>query len=414
MVKITKEIGAVAFILIMLGAALSLSSVPYPGGGEIVSGVVLLDANDKLRTPMGQHSIADWDIDGDFEDYNWTPYDVNGIILALETEDGLRTDDISMPGLSVETSNPYNLQKIGDTYVKLGDEDDPVIAKMVEKSYTVGGETTVYQYNLMYYGLDITYKTSADVYYKDPAISIPFGLWGDWGYYFEDGVLDIAGRQSFVIAPWSPVGVYNSTTDANNVTTTYTITEGWAGVLDAIVYDRSFGLVDESATENYNHVLQNVITPGTTLNMYYHDTSNDAYSVEFTADSALLNVPSSVDIETSCTLGAGAQYHVTGFGNHWDSCAVRNVKVQYKILIKVAATIEMTKLVVTGEQQGETSEDNTFYKPQVTFWSDVDEWWAGVSEYWSDIMNDPGFVLMLIGGILVVMLILYFVLKFMR
>jgi len=217
------------------------------------------------------------------------------------------------------------------------------------------------------------------------------------------------------------VGVYNSTTDANNVTTTYTITKGWLGILDAEIYDRSIGLVDEDLygdsvdkqDENYGHEVMSVIEIGSTLNKYYIDQNSLSRSYAFTDPDALAGIPSAIDIETSCSLKAGAQYHVD-IGGHWDAIAVRNVKVQYKILVKVVATIEMTKLVVTGSQQQGTDEDNTFYKPQIPVWSDVDESIADSAEWWSELFSSPNTSLLLIAGILVLMLILYVILRIRR
>jgi hypothetical protein len=419
MVRITKEMGAVSLILIFLVATLSLSGPSYPGGGEIVSGVHEFNVNDKTRLPMGQRSIINWDIDGNFDDYTWIAV---GADLVDENDNDITPDDIRMPGVSITTSSPYNVQKVGDTYVAVGMEDDPVIVKTYEKVYIVDGKEVVYQYNLMYYGMDITYKTKADVYYKDPLLGLGYAALGDWGYFYEDGSVDISALQSFTFSPWSPVGVYNRTTDANNVTTTYTIDKGWLGILDAEIYYRDIGLVDESIEgselpdkqdENYGHEVQDVIEVGSALNMYYQDTGQSSKVYNFEDPRALDGIPCAINIETSCSLKAGAQYHVN-LVQRWDAIAVRNVKVQYKILVKVVATIEMTKLVVTGSQQGETDEDNTFYKPLIAGWSDFDEWMAGVAEYWNDLFNDPGFILLLIAGVFVLMLIIYLVLKFMR
>lgn len=418
---------AVIFVFVVTTISLSFAGPVYPGGGEIHSGVISMNVNDNRRYPMGQHNIPNWDTDGDFEGQNWTVQvdfldpitKLIPISARLVTPDGKTPNDFDQPGITVDTSNVYNLEKIGSAYVALEDDADPVVVNTYEKQYVVNGQNVIYKYNLLYYGLDITYKTSADVYYKDPNLYGLYSLVGDYGYFYEDGRVDASANQSFSITPWNPVGIYNSTTDENNVTTTYQINNGWAGILDAQIYEVKTGFVDETLEgkqlpdkqhENYGHEIVDVYEVGTSLNMYYPSSGQEANVVSFQDPQAIDGVPSSINIETYCSLKAGAQYHVDGLG-HWDAIAIRNVKVQYKILIKVAATIEMTKLVVTGSQQQGTTENNSFFKPQVAFWSDFDEWMAGAAEYWNDLLQSPNFLLILVAGILILMLIIYLILR---
>lgn len=414
MTSIDWRIGlGISILAIVLLGSLVYAGVPFAGGGEVISAMSLLDVDDNLRYPSGQHIVSDWDTDGNFEDYNWT-YETTVAGGQLKRPNGATQESIQNPGISVTTTNPYNIKKVGESLVALGDEDEPEPVTSYEKVYTINGEETIYRYFLMYYGFDVTIKTTADTYFKDRyAYNLEYVLSGDWGYYFEDNVVDVELRQNFRINPWSPVGVWNSTTTEDNMTTTYQIQNGWTGILDSQVYVNDIGLVDESlegdvaGNENFGHTIQNIIETGTSLNMYVDNAAASTYS--FNDERALKDIPTAVDVELGATLGAGAQYHVDTLG-HWDSVAVRNVKVQYKVLVKAVATLEMVKLVTTGTTQGGTKEDNTFYKPQVPVVSDLIESW---NEFWADVdewLRSPEgifySIILVAGAILVIYVVL--------
>jgi hypothetical protein len=391
-IKDTKVIGGIVILsLIMLFSyGISYSSLPYAGGGELVTGVTLLEVDNEIRYPMGQHYINDWDIDGSFNDYNWngtTGNPVTDWILRIPP-DTIDYNDLNGAGITIESSNPYYVEEIGGVYLE---SEESVIRKTYEKTFG----TNLKQYNLILHGFDVTFKTNADRYYKDPAV---FSFLSDYGYYFESDVSDIRLRQSFVIAPWTPVGAYNKS---------YEITGGWAGILDTEIYAVEKGLVQEGATENFGHTIQNLHSVGSVPNMYTNDQSKYTNYYDFDAGEAIADIPNNIEVELEAKLGAGAEYHVDALG-HWDSCTVRNVFVTYKVLVRIVATIDLS-FVTEGSSLEEPEEDNTFYKPQVPILSDWDmairEWWAEANEFLASPAGLLSIIAVVIGGTIIIVLV---------
>lgn len=377
--------------IIFTAAYVPFASLGYAGGGEVTASFSYLSVDDSERYPYGQHYVDDWDIDGDFGDYTWNVTTGNAYLDALfgNKPNTVSIDSVKKCGVTVESGNPYHLQKIGNQYVQV---EDGVIAKTYEKTF---GDT-VYKYNLMYFGMSVTMKTAADVFYVDPVIFSHFSV---YGYHFENQKIDVDLRQTFAIATWHPVGVYNES---------YTITGGWAGIMDTEIYEVSYGLIQEGATENYNHVIENLQSVGSTPNMYHLKSDNPVAVTEFTDDSALTHIPQAVDIELGARMQAGAQYHVDGLGK-WDSCAVRNVYVTYNVVVKVVATLEMS-FITEGNELEDPDEENTFYKPQVGFYSDFEAAWNEFAADMAEYFNSPAGLLMIfvviVGGGVVIYVII--------
>ena len=385
--------GLLLLTLIFTATYIPFASIGFAGGGEVTSSLSYLSVDDFERYPYGQHYVDDWDIDGNFGDYTWnytTGNEWQDWILQYKGND-ISIDSVKKPGVTIESNNPYYMAEISGQYIAV---DESEVSKTYDKTFG----TKVYQYNLMLFGFDVTIKTKADVFHKDPVI---FSYFSNYGYDFESKKVDVDLRQSFVIAPWIPVGVYNES---------YTIVGGFAGIMEAEIYAVQYGLVQEGAEENYNHVIENIQSVGSVPNMYLLSTDNPVSTTEFTDTSAIDQMPSAIDIELGVNLQAGAQYHVDVLGK-WDSVAVRNVFVTYQVVVKVVGTLEMD-LVTEGNVIEDPTEENTFYKPQVPIFSDLsDAWnelWADFGEYFASPGGLTMILMVLIGGGLVVYVIFRF------
>jgi len=326
-----------AIIIVVAGIFVGImSNSAYASGWEITSSLDQVTIETETFEFDGEHNMAK-DIDGSFEDKVAADGYTEGRILV-------DPKDYDIPGITIESSYPYYLQRTDS-----GDWVESDDAWLLDK-YTIPGEITpdteeFYSYNHWVVGVDVTMKTDAE------KINKPFGIYADYGYYYEDQVADVEVRQDVSVNPWTPTGTSNN----------WTITDGWSGIMSASVADLSYGLVSEGATENKGHTIQNLHSVGSALNMYGGE------SADFSDPGQLEGVPSSVDIEVGASLGAGAEY-TTDLTGHWNSLSVRNVFVKYTIRVDVLSTLKWS--LQTGHQgdMDEPEENNTNYQPEITPW----------------------------------------------
>lgn len=247
-------------------------------------------------------------------------------------------------GISVEIDDVYYLNSAG----YYSDKAEVITTYDVDIS-----DTEIVRYNLYNLAYDITIKTDADKYDK------PLGVYDDYGWFFENGVVEVSVLTDFYINPWTPTGSEDN----------WNVVGGWAGILSASINSVDYGLIQTDADENYGHVIQNPHSVGANLNTYIDETDSGTYN--FNDVNALVGVPSRVQIETSVKVGAGADY--TEFLGHWTSVSVRNVFVKYTVLVEIATSMEFEFQLSPTEPMDTPDEDNTNYAPELTipFLSDL-------------------------------------------
>ncbi|MHA1902913.1 MAG: hypothetical protein ACW977_02980 [Candidatus Thorarchaeota archaeon] len=299
----------------------------------------------------------------------------------------LEPTNYECPGITVKASYPFYIERLADGTWVLSDTAWLLDEYQINAT-SPEGDPQIFSYKHWTIGIDVTMQTAATSYYK-PGIN-PSGLgYSDYGYYYEDDVVDITTETTFGITPWTPAGVSNN----------WTVTGGWSGIMSASVIEVEYGLIQDEADENKGHTIQNIPTVGQPVNM------DGEVEVDFNDPAALVGVPSSVDFELSSTLAAGAEYTTDGLG-HWDSIAVRNVYVKSRVRIDVVSTLIWT--LKLGHQVGlekpdenntayqpEITENNTAYQPEITPWK---QFWENLNSFF----NDPFTRFMLIVIVLAV------------
>lgn len=391
-------IGLAVLTVVLLGTY-ALSDIPYPGGGEIGSAFSSTTIDGKKFVISGQHN---WpsddrsDLDGDYEDYNDWSWVYNS------------TDAIDKPGITLESSNPYYLEETSDNTFRASDE--AVASKTYEKNYTINGQQYAYRYNNIPYGVDITIKTDADRYYKDV---YTWGVQG-YGWKYESKPVDVNVLLNFGMNPWTPAGAWNNS---------YNIIGGWAGILQAEIYDIDYGVLQndrleqeldelkDSAYRETATTIQDLNSVNSALNMYIPGTDDSYQEIDFENQNALKSVRNAVNIEVGAKLAAGAVYTADIWG-HTDSLAVRNVYVTYRIVVKVVATLNL-KLVAEGSPIATAEEGNTKGdKPPIPIYSTFEEM---MQELWADFMEwlrSPEVMFYLILIFVVIVIILYVAFKY--
>ena len=288
------------------------------------------------------------------------------------------------PGITLESSYPFYLRSVSGGWVE---SDEAFILD----SYNItlrndANETRIQQYFQWTIGMDVTVKTDATKYYKPP-----LSYW-DYGYWFEDDVIDTTALMRFALTPWTPSGSSGN----------WTVVGGWNGIMSVSVIGVDYGLVSDDATENYGHTIQNMHSVGAAVNMYTSDTDSSVSPVSFSDSVGLAHVPSAIDFELSARLGAGCQYQTDAVGHVYD-LAVRNVFVEYRVRMDILSTLVWSLRL--GHQGGmqPPDENNTSYDPQFTSWN-------AMFEAWRQLFYSSGFpilvIVLCVGGIVVVILLI--------
>jgi len=319
-------------ILAVFLSANALGGNAWAGGWEVTNGMNTLNVDEVASNVFGSH-YATSDTDGDY---------FSGVY------GGYLLEPIYNPNPPPPSPEPTpELPKFA------GQGDNPDI--VVEMSYprylkTDGTYTATYdveygqdekvRYIHWEYLYDVTIKTDADKYYK------PFGSYWDYGWFFEANVVPVTVNTNFGLNAWTVSG-----TDGD-----WQLEGGWAGIMSASIYGVSFGLVDSSASENYGHVIQNIHSQGAALNIF-------TQSFSFEDSNGLKDVPSSVSIDLSAKLGAGASYTVDLL-SRWDSISVRNVFVKYTVKVDVVTVLQWKAAVGNPIPLSDPNESNTNYAPQ--------------------------------------------------
>ena len=401
-------------VMVIIGAsayAFAFSvDVPYAGGGEIGSTLSTVTIEDTTWGIYGQHT---WpsddrsDVDGDYEDLDLSRFVLMGDYLAaIET--------IKKPGISVESSHPYYLKEIApatftDPAIYRSSEE-AVISNTYTKNYVLDGESYMYQYNLIPYGVDVIIKTDADRFLQRTGT-----LTAGWNY--ESLPVDINLLLNFGMNPWTPSGLW---ADSNN---SYSIIDGWAGILQAEIYDRELGVLqnerleqeldelDAGARYEAATVIQDLNTVPSALNMWIPGTEDAYNEIDFESPSAIASVRNAVNIEVGAKLGAGAVYTAEAFTGYTTTIAVRNVFVTYRIVVKIVATLNL-KLIVEGAPVGEPGEGGTAGDPPpipvvTTLEEAWNEFWADVAEFFSS----PIIILYIILILVIIVGVVYFIVK---
>ena len=358
---------AYSTILLFIGAALgaAFSNSPFPGGWEFTGCIRSTTIAGQKFDRYGLHSFT-MNVDGNFT-------------AAPNVYPG----PFNKPGITIEMSYPYYIQRTSSGLWVESDEPhclDHYNVTLVNNA----SEKRIQTYYQWTIGLDVIIKTDAAKYYKtqwNPAYL-------DYGYWFENDIVDVTQLVSVAATPWTPAG-----TSGN-----WTIVGGWNGIMSASIVKVDYGLVETAATENYGHTIQNINSVGSALNMYTGP--NSFTSVPFSSSAALQGIPTSMDIEVGARLGAGCQYQNDWLGHVFD-LAVRNVFVEYHLRIDLlSTTIWFLNL---GHQTGADNpdENNTSYNPHLTSWEAIFE---GLRQFFYSAAF-PLFILILsVGGIVIVIL----------
>ena len=340
--------------------------------------------------------IGGWEIQlsGDKMELDGTSFDIAGLKTATYETDrdfiyGDYSDDrdnlFSKPGITVEHGIVFHVAEISGVWVE---QNEPNIIDTYDIDYTDEHFARYNQYAMAY---DVTIKTTASKYYK-PQYDIWTGTgYLDWGWFYEDKGVVTDVFSTFTINPWIATGQ-----DGN-----WTVMTGWAGIMSAQLGAIEFGLVDDvvaadggGGLEDLGHTAENFNSVGSSLNMYI--SGNPEEDFDFDAPEGLINVPSTVQIETTGTLGAGAQLGLCPLNHVWD-LAVRNVYVKYRVIVHVLTSVEYEFILGDLGGMEKPVEGNTAYMPKIA----ILELMAG--EY--------GDLFLKIGMFIVIVLVLYVILK---
>lgn len=285
----------------------------------------------------------------------------------------------SKPGVTVEHSAAFYVAPSGDTWVE---DDEVYIVDTYDVNFTDEHFVRYTQYAIAY---DVTIKTDAGEYYKQPPI--PFVQWGylDYGWYYEDKAVATDVFTTFAINPWVASGQ-----DGN-----WNVIDGWSGIMSAQVGEKEAGLIETGAEEDRGHIIQNLNSKGSQLNMYVSGIAEDDYA--FDNPDGLVGVPSAVQIETTGTLGAGAKLELDAANHVWD-IAVRNVYVKYRVIVHVLTTLEYEFILGSQGGMDKPTESNTAYMPKI-----------GLLEI---LGGEYGDLFQMIALFLILVLVLWFGLKF--
>mgnify|MGYP006298582217 CR=1 FL=1 len=265
----------------------AMANDPFAGGWEITSSLDSVVLDGTSHDAQGLHS---WYLDRDGN------FNYEQIVQTDYESSDLEPTNYEAPGISVSSSYPYYLQK--DSAGNWIESSEAWLFDTYDVELTADGSELERYYHWVV-GLDVEIKTDADVYYK-PGINEYGAGYADYGYYYEDDVIDVDVWTDFSITPWTPSGDFDN----------WTITGGSSGIFSASVYELEYGLVEEGATENKGHTIQNMNSVNEALNMEGGD------PLTFAELKGIGSVPDSVDIQTGAKLGAGAQYCTDGLG-HW-------------------------------------------------------------------------------------------------
>lgn len=343
-----------------------LGNDPFAGGWEVTSSLQSLTVADTEVQRPGLHTTT-FDPDGDF---------VAG--------QGIYPGPYNKPGVTIETSYPYWIrQSITQGWVE--SDEAVILDKYNITLQNDAEERRVQQYFHWTVAVDVTIKTDATKYYK-PQLS-----YLDYGYWYENDVVDISTRVNFALSPWVASG------NSGN----WTIVGGWNGIMSASVVSVQSGLI-EQASENYGHTIQNTHSEGAALNMYLDESATAAQNVDFVNHVALDGIPQAIETELTARLGAGADYKTDLLGHVYD-IAVRNVFVEYTVRFDVLSTVIWSLRL--GHQGGmdPPDENNTSYSPSFSAWDEL-------FEAWRQFFYSPGFtfvfiVLVVAGTVILVIII---------
>lgn len=336
----------------------------YGGGWEFQNGISELTVSEVKATGGMAHNLQ-LDPDGSFQ----------AAVDAQGSYQGIYPTSYDKPTIVIENSYPYYIERNSAGEWVLTDDPEPL------DTYTVPADisqaTTFQKYYHWTIGFDVTFKTSAAKIYK------PILSYWDYGYWYEDEVVDTSIKMIAKTDPWTPVGTIEN----------WTITDGWAGIMSASVVKVSYGLVGGSASENKGHEISNLHSEGAALNM------EGVASMDFDDPSALQGVPTEVKIGLSARLGAGAQYYLDAL-SHVSDLAVRNVFVKYTVRIDYMTTLAFS---LNSGHQGDLEdpdEDNTAYEPELPSWL----------QKLADFMQSPfaqviTIIIILAGGVLVIFIV---------
>lgn len=332
-------------------------NLAYPGGFQLSSSWAQLVLYDSTHG-YGPTSL---DISGR-QQYT---YDLDGDGMATWNKETEQYDYHDAPGITVEKNGVYYLKRYGGSWVQT---EEAELLDTFTVPYIKDGVPMVHKYNYYAFGIDVTIKTASDDYYVAPPRV-------DYGWHYEDDTIDVISYLNIAWRPWVPTGVWSDN---------YTIVGGWAGILEVSSFAHTAGLVDPEATpaENHGHVIQNIISDGASLSMFYPDTADTILPEHWDNSSAIVGIPSSVDVELQATLNPGAWIH-TDLAGHTDAISVRNVFVKYSLVAHLVQTFDL-KPIELGIQDplADPDEDNTGYKPVYSPLDDFFAYWQGVVDYW--------------------------------
>lgn len=359
-------VGVGCVLAIFLGAFLYSGSA-YAGGWEVFNSVDKVIVDGTAKSYDNLHSIT-LDKDNSFD----------AVVDAQGSYQDINPSLYDDPDIYVHTSYPYYMKPSGAQWVQT---DSPYLFQSYDKKF---GTDELTRYNHYVFGFDITIQTKADAYLK------PFGSYIDYGWFYEANVVDIATRTKFGINPWVPSGTVDDV---------WEVVGGWAGIMSASCVDVQRGLVaGTEAEENRGHTITGLNSVGDALNMF------GGSPVDFENDAALANVPQEVSIENQATLGAGAKY-TTDFLGHWDSLAVRNVFVKYKVRVDIVTVLEFELVAGAPDEQEPPDEDITAYQPEITPWKNFLEALGALGE-WFGTLGLP-MIILLVGGIVVIVVVIF-------
>jgi hypothetical protein len=346
----------VGSIIAILAGAYIYAGSAYAGGWETQNAISRVTLDAQSRPLEGLHSYS-WDTDG-----------------VWEEGEGV-TSTYDDPTIRVKTSYPFYLKQVSGKWVET---DAPHLLDSYSREYS---DTLKQVYNHYVFGYTITFQTLAKQYYKSQAYSV-----FDYGFWYEDDVIDATARVEFGINPWTPTGAVDD----------WNVVGGWAGIMSASAVSVEMGIVDLDKTENQGHTIEPHQSVGDALNMY------GAEPLEFTDPTALEGVPQKAEIECGARLGAGALY-TTDVLSKVNSIAVRNVYVLYTVRVDVMTTLQYELQV--GKQTGQEPpvSNNTAYMPTNTPWTQFME---GMVEFgdWFTQFGMPFLVVIIIGVVIIVIL----------
>ncbi|MHA1289796.1 MAG: hypothetical protein ACTSPB_20630 [Candidatus Thorarchaeota archaeon] len=359
---------AIGCIFAIFAGAFLYQGSAWAGGWEVVNSIdkVVVDGTAKSYDDL--HSIT-LDKDDSFD----------RVVDEAGSYQSINPTLYDDPDIYIRTSYPYYMRPSGATWAET---DSPYLFKIYDRKI---GENELTRYNHYVFGFDVTIQTKADAYLK------PVWSYVDYGWSYESNVVDVAARINFRINPWVPSGTVDDVWEVVN---------GWAGVMSASCVSVEYGLVQSGAEENKGHTITGLNSVGDALNMF------GGSPVDFENPSALQNVPQEVSIETQATLGAGAKY-TTDIVGHWDSIAVRNVFVKYKVRVDVVTVLEYELAAGAQPDQEPPEEDNTAYQPEVTPWKNFLEWAGGVGE-WFSTLGMP-FIIVIVVAVVIIVVVIYVV-----